>query len=53
MRLLSKFKLSEVKIDTDFDESEKSHDAPFVFSAKFWADPSLVSVTVNKIELFV
>ncbi|XP_037028664.1 uncharacterized protein LOC119068907 [Bradysia coprophila] len=39
--LLGKFKLSEVKIDPIFDEKGKSHDAPPVFSAKFWADPSL------------
>lgn len=42
--LLGKFKLSEVKVDPIFDEKGKSHDAPPVFSAKFWADPSLVSV---------
>lgn len=43
MSLLSKFKVSEIKIDSNFDEKD-NHDEPFVFSAKFWADPSLVSI---------
>lgn len=42
-RLLSKYKVSETIIESNFDEND-NHDAPFVFSAKFWADPSLVSI---------
>lgn len=44
--LLSKFKLSEIKIESNIDEN-KNHDEPFVFSAKFWADPSLVSIFIE------
>lgn len=43
MGLLSKYKLSEIQIESNFNENE-SHHAPYVFSAKFWSDPSLVSI---------
>lgn len=42
--LLKKFKVSEIQIESNFDETE-NHDSssPLVFSTKFWADPSIVS----------
>lgn len=42
-RLLSKYELPEIKIESNIDENE-NRDSTFVFSAKFWDDPSLVSI---------
>lgn len=45
--LLSDYELPEIKIVSNSDE-KASNDSPFVFSATFWGDPSLVSVkTIN------
>lgn len=41
-RLLSKYELPEIKIGSN--DEKVHHDSPFVFSEKFWDDPSLVSI---------